>query len=45
MKRSIRGLQPSQAPYYPRAEELAPSHEPAPTPARSKPNFGQNHKR
>jgi type II secretory pathway component GspD/PulD (secretin) len=28
MKRSIRGLQPSQAPYYPRAEEL----EPAPTP-------------
>jgi type II secretory pathway component GspD/PulD (secretin) len=46
MKRTIRGLQPSQAPYYPRTEELAPYQEPAaPSPARSKPNFGQNHKR
>lgn len=47
MKRSIRGLQPTQAPYYPRADELAPLQEqaPAPAPARSKPNFSQNHKR
>ena len=45
MKRSIRGLQPSQAPYYPRADELPSYQEPAPTPARSKPNFSGNHKR
>ena len=42
MKRSIRGMQPSQAPYYPRADELAPYQ--APAPARSKPNFSGNHK-
>ena len=45
MKRSIRGLQPSEAPYYPRADELIPSEQPAPSPVRSKPKFGQNFKR
>jgi type II secretory pathway component GspD/PulD (secretin) len=45
MKRSIRGLQPSQAPYYPRADELMPAEQPAPSPARSKPKFGQSYKR
>ncbi|MES2440096.1 MAG: secretin N-terminal domain-containing protein [Verrucomicrobiota bacterium] len=42
MKRTIRGLQPDQAPYYPRTEELAPL-EPAPAPATrsSQPRFSK----
>lgn len=38
MRRSIRGLQPTQAPYYPRPEELAPA--PAPASSNRKINFG-----
>jgi type II secretory pathway component GspD/PulD (secretin) len=38
MKRSLRGLQPTQAPFYPRAEDLAPRRTaPATAPAHSKP--------
>ncbi len=40
IKRAVRGLQPTEAPYYPRAEELAP--EPAPSPAiRNQPRFSK----
>lgn len=39
MKRTVRGLQPTEAPYYPRADELAP--EPAPTPSRSPLRFSR----
>lgn len=38
LKRSVRGLQPTQAPYYPRAEELAP--QPAPRTV-TKPRFSR----
>jgi len=38
MKRSIRGLQPAQAPYYPRAEELEPAPTPRPA-AHKQPKF------
>jgi len=38
MKRSIRGLQPNQAPYYPRANELSPAQ---PKPSTAKPRFGR----
>ena len=37
MKRSVRGLQPTQAPYYPRAEEMNPTL----TPTRTKSNFSK----
>ncbi len=39
MKRTVRGLQPTQAPYYPRADEMAPTkYSP---PARTKSNFSK----
>jgi type II secretory pathway component GspD/PulD (secretin) len=39
MKRTVRGLQPTQAPYYPRAEELVPQkYSP---PVRTKSNFSK----
>ncbi len=38
MKRSIRGLQPHQAPYYPRANEITPQPRSAPA---AKPRFGR----
>jgi type II secretory pathway component GspD/PulD (secretin) len=37
MKRTVRGLQPAQAPYYPRAEEMNPTL----TPTRTKLNFSK----
>lgn len=40
MKRSIRGLQPVQAPYYPQPEELVPAPK-APVSSRSQPRFSQ----
>ncbi|GAA5131409.1 hypothetical protein JIN84_06690 [Luteolibacter yonseiensis] len=40
MKRTIRGLQPAEAPYYPRAEELARPTPPPPA-APSKPRFSR----
>lgn len=43
MKRSVRGLQPTQAPYYPRAEEMAPVDSPSPT--RLQPRFSRAGKR
>lgn len=39
IQRTIRGMQPKQAPYYPRAEELAPR--PQPTVIRDKPRFSR----
>ena len=39
MKRAIRSLQPGQAPYYPRADELAP-HESTPRPS-TQPRFSK----
>ena len=43
MKRTVRGLQPTQAPYYPRAEELAPRRSaPAPAPSSSKSASGRS---
>ncbi len=46
MKRSIRGLQPTQAPYYPRAEELQPKYqEPVyQQPAATQPRFSRGRK-
>ncbi len=41
MKRTIRGLQPGQAPYYPRAEELMPKQNSAPAAPRSQPSFSR----
>ncbi len=42
MKRTIRGLQPEQAPYYPRAEELAPRVNTAPASSpKSQPAFSR----
>lgn len=41
LKRTVRGLQPTQAPYYPRAEELAPS----PPTNRTQPRFSKGGKR
>ncbi|MEY3897540.1 MAG: hypothetical protein RLZZ214_3061 [Verrucomicrobiota bacterium] len=43
LKRSLRGLQPTEAPYYPRAEELVPRK--SPTPARSSSNAARPYKR
>jgi type II secretory pathway component GspD/PulD (secretin) len=43
LKRSIRGLQPTQAPYYPRADELAPTG--YSNSARTQPRFGKGGKR
>lgn len=40
MQRTVRGLQPVQAPYYPRADELVPAPQ-APAPTRSQPRFSQ----
>ncbi len=45
MKRSIRGLQPTQAPYYPRAEELMPKKNTAPAAPKSQPSFSRASKR
>ena len=43
MKRTIRGLQPTQAPFYPRAEDLAPRQSvPAPAPSHSKSASGRS---
>jgi type II secretory pathway component GspD/PulD (secretin) len=45
MKRSIRGLQPTQAPFYPRAEDLEPRRSapaPAPAPSQSKSASGRS---
>ncbi|MES2474150.1 MAG: secretin N-terminal domain-containing protein [Verrucomicrobiota bacterium] len=44
LKRSIRGLQPTEAPYYPRPEELAPSSYSKPA-ATSAPRFSRAGKR
>ncbi len=45
MRRAVRGMQPTEAPYYPRAEELAPvSHQPAPA-SSSAPRFSRSGKR
>jgi type II secretory pathway component GspD/PulD (secretin) len=42
LKRTVRGLQPTQAPYYPRADELAPRETaPAAPPAQGKPQFSR----
>ena len=41
MKRTLRGMQPTQAPYYPRAEELAP-RAPAPAATHSRSNSGRS---
>jgi type II secretory pathway component GspD/PulD (secretin) len=43
LKRSIRGLQPTQAPYYPRAGEVVPSRYAAPS--TTQPRFGRGGKR
>lgn len=43
LKRSVRGLQPTEAPYYPRAEEIAPR--PPSAPASSQLRFGRGSKR
>ena len=43
LKRTLRGLQPTEAPYYPRAEEMAPRK--SPTPARSSSNSARPYKR
>jgi type II secretory pathway component GspD/PulD (secretin) len=43
MQRTIRGMQPTQAPYYPRAEELAPRQTSPST--STKPRFGRGGKR
>jgi len=40
LKRSIRGLQPTQAPYFPREGELMPQQNTAPV-SQSKPHFGR----
>ena len=40
IRRTIRDLQPTEAPYYPRAEELEPREAPISTP-RSQPNFSR----
>ena len=40
LKRTIRGLQPDQAPYYPRAEELAPVRQ-QPAPSAKQPRFSR----
>jgi type II secretory pathway component GspD/PulD (secretin) len=40
IKRSVRGMQPSQAPYYPRADEVSPPELPSKTaPPRANPRF------
>lgn len=39
MKRTVRGLQPTEAPYYPRADEIAPQNYSAP--ARTKSSFSK----
>jgi len=41
MKRTIRSLQPTQAPYYPRADELMPKQNTAPAAPRSQPSFSK----
>jgi type II secretory pathway component GspD/PulD (secretin) len=47
LRRSIRGLQPTQAPYYPRADELQAQEAPAPAEVRSpsQPSFSKASKR
>lgn len=42
LKRTVRGLQPTEAPYYPRAEEL---NRPASTQSRTQPRFSKGGKR
>ncbi len=44
MRRSLRGLQPTQAPYYPRAEEIAPRNT-APPAATTTPRSSRGYKR
>ena len=46
MKRTIRGIQPAEAPYFPRADEVTPLPPPPPTPApppTSTPSHTQSH--
>jgi type II secretory pathway component GspD/PulD (secretin) len=43
LKRTLRGMQPTEAPYYPRAEEMAPRE--SPTPARSSSHSARPYKR
>ncbi len=43
LKRTVRGLQPTEAPYYPRAEEMAPRQ--TPVPARPSSNSARPYKR
>lgn len=47
LKRAVRGLQPTQAPYYPRADELLPqqSHAPEPAPSSTQPRFARGGRR
>lgn len=46
LKRSIRGLQPTEAPYYPRTDEIAPAAAPSHTyTTPSQPRFGRGGKR
>jgi hypothetical protein len=46
VRRSVRGLQPTQAPYYPRAEEIKPAASPPPSTssASSAPRFSRSGK-
>ena len=45
MKRTIRGMQPGQAPYYPRPEELLPKEAPVPSHSQTPPRFSRASKR
>lgn len=45
MKRTIRGMQPNQAPYYPREGELNPQPESAPAVHSTAPRFGRGGRR
>ena len=44
MQRTIRGLQPTQAPYYPRNEEIAPAASRPTSPSTSTPHFSRSGK-
>ena len=44
MRRSIRGLQPTQAPYYPRSEEIVPAASQTSSPSSSAPRFSRSGK-
>jgi len=45
LARSLRGLQPQQAPYYPTHEELNPPPPAPKRPVRTEPRFGRGHRR